>query len=52
LNTYFFPFEKLDVWQLAVELAEKLFYLLDQLPQNKFFAGKESFQFFALSLKP
>jgi four helix bundle protein len=30
-----FPFEKLDVWQLAVELAEKVFYLLDKLPQNK-----------------
>jgi len=35
LNNYLFPFEKLDVWQLAVELAEKVFYLLDKLPQNK-----------------
>jgi four helix bundle protein len=37
LNNYLFPFEKLDVWQLAVELAEKVFYLLDKLPQNKHF---------------
>ena len=35
MNNYLFPFEKLDVWQLAVELAEKVFYLLDKLPQNK-----------------
>ena len=35
MNHYLFPFEKLDVWQLAVELAEKVFYLLDKLSQNK-----------------
>jgi four helix bundle protein len=32
---YVFPFEKLDVWQLAVDLAEFVLGLLDQIPRNK-----------------
>ena len=32
---YVFPFEKLDVWQLAVDLAEFVLGLLEQVPRNK-----------------
>ena len=32
---YVFPFEKLDVWQLAVDLAETVLELLEKLPLNK-----------------
>jgi len=35
MTGYLFPFEKLDVWQLAVDLAEFVLSLLEQLPQNK-----------------
>ncbi len=36
-GTYVFPFEKLDVWQMAVELADFVLGLLDQIPLNKHF---------------
>ena len=32
---YLFPFEKLDVWQLAIDLADTVLGLLEKLPQNK-----------------
>jgi four helix bundle protein len=32
---YLFPFERLDVWQLTVDLAESILALLEKLPQNK-----------------
>ncbi|MDY6950444.1 MAG: four helix bundle protein [Thermodesulfobacteriota bacterium] len=32
---YVFPFEKLDVWQLAVDLAEFVLDLLEKFPANK-----------------
>lgn len=32
---YIFPFEKLDVWKLAVELADFVLGHLEDLPQNK-----------------
>jgi four helix bundle protein len=32
---YLFPFEKLEVYQLALELAEYVFELLEELPQNR-----------------
>ena len=32
---YIFPFEKLDVYQLSVDLAEDVLKLLEKLPQNK-----------------
>ncbi len=35
MNQYIFPFEKLDVWQMAVDLAETVLNLLEKLPQNK-----------------
>ncbi len=35
MQKYTFPFEKLDVWQLAVDLAEMVLGLLEKLPQNK-----------------
>ena len=35
MTDYLFPFEKLDVCQLAVDLAEFVLDLLEQLPQNK-----------------
>jgi len=32
---YLFPFEKLDVWQLSVDLANTVLDLLEKLPQNR-----------------
>jgi four helix bundle protein len=32
---YLFPFEKLDVYQMALDLAEKVLAILEELPQNK-----------------
>jgi four helix bundle protein len=32
---FLFPFEKLEVWQMSVDLAEKVLGLLERLPQNK-----------------
>ncbi|OEU81364.1 MAG: hypothetical protein BA873_09125 [Desulfobulbaceae bacterium C00003063] len=32
---YIFPFEKLDVYQMAVDLAENVLNLLEKLPQNR-----------------
>ena len=31
-----FPFEKLEVWQLAIDLADFILTLLDSFPQNKY----------------
>ena len=35
MENYIFPFEKLDVWQLAIDLPETVLNLLEKLPQNK-----------------
>lgn len=35
MREYIFPFEKLDVWQLAVDLAEFVLDLLDKFPTNR-----------------
>lgn len=35
MNQYIFPFEKLDVYQMAVDLAEKVLAFLDELPKNR-----------------
>ncbi len=32
---YIFPFEKLDVWKLSMELAETVLSFLEGLPQNR-----------------
>jgi four helix bundle protein len=32
---FIFPFEKLDVWQMSVDLAKKVLDLLENLPHNK-----------------
>jgi hypothetical protein len=32
---YIFPFEKLDVWQMAVDLADHVLGLLEKIPFNK-----------------
>jgi len=37
LDKYVFPFEKLDVYQMAVDLAERILLLLEQFPENKHF---------------
>ena len=37
MGEYVFPFEKLDVWQLAVDLAEFVLDLLEDFPPNKHF---------------
>ncbi len=31
-----FPFEKLEVWQLAVDFADFILNILDSLPPNKY----------------
>ena len=33
---YLFPFEKLDVWKMSVDLAEYVLNLLEQIPGNKY----------------
>jgi hypothetical protein len=35
MSEYLFPFEKLDVWQLALSLAEYVLNLLEKLNPNK-----------------
>jgi len=35
--TYVFPFEKLDVYQMAVDLADYVLGLLERIPLNKHF---------------
>ena len=35
MSEYLFPFEKLDVYQLALDLAEFVLELLEKLPQNR-----------------
>ena len=35
MNKYVFPFEKLEVWQLAVDLADFVLELLDAFPPNR-----------------
>jgi four helix bundle protein len=35
MNEYVFPFEKLDVWHMAVDLAEFVLDLLEKFPNNK-----------------
>jgi len=35
MSQYLFPFEKLDVWSMALDLAEKVLAILEELPQNK-----------------
>lgn len=35
MNRYLFPFEKLDVWQLAIDLADYVLNLLEKLPTVK-----------------
>jgi four helix bundle protein len=35
MDKYIFPFEKLDVWNMGVNLAEYMLDLLEKLPQNK-----------------
>lgn len=34
-NTFLFPFEKLEVWQMAVDLADTVLGLLEGLPQGR-----------------
>jgi hypothetical protein len=35
MSQYLFPFEKLDVWNMGINLAEYILDLLENLPQNK-----------------
>ena len=35
ISEYIFPFEKLDVWRMAVDLAETVLSFLEELPPNK-----------------
>jgi four helix bundle protein len=37
MSEYVFPFEKLQVWQLSVDLAEFVLDLRDNFPKNKHF---------------
>jgi four helix bundle protein len=36
-DTFEFPFEKLEVWHLAIDLADSILSLLESFPQNKYF---------------
>lgn len=35
MSEYTFPFENLEVWQLAIDLAEYVLDLLEKVPKNK-----------------
>jgi four helix bundle protein len=35
MNSFIFPFEKLDVWQMAVDLVDRVLTLLEELPANR-----------------
>jgi four helix bundle protein len=35
MKDFLFPFEKLNVWQMAVDLAQKVLNILENLPPNK-----------------
>ncbi len=35
MSNYLFPFEKLDVWKLSVDLAEYVLDLLEKFPPNR-----------------
>ena len=35
MKEFIFPFEKLDVWQLSIDLAQYVLNLLGKLPQGK-----------------
>ena len=35
-NEFKFPFEKLEVWQLAVDFADSVLNILDSFPPNKY----------------
>ncbi len=35
MNEYVFPFEKLEVWQMSVDLADTVLEMLEDLPQNR-----------------
>ena len=35
MGEYLFPFENLEVWQISLELADKVLNLLENLPQNR-----------------
>ena len=37
MTEYVFPFEKLEVWQLSVDLSEFVFGLLEKFPPNRHF---------------
>ena len=37
MNDYVFPFEKLEIWKLAVDLADFILELLERFSQNKHF---------------
>ena len=37
MSEYVFPFEKLDVWQMTVDLSEYVLELLENFPPNKYF---------------
>ena len=36
-DDFVFPFEKIEVWQLSVDLADYVFGLLESLPPNRHF---------------
>jgi len=35
MGKYVFPFENLEVWQLALDLADRVLFLLEKFPQNR-----------------
>ena len=35
MGEYLFPFENLEVWQLSLDLADRVLFLLERLPQNR-----------------
>lgn len=35
MDKFIFPFEKLDVWKMSVDLAQTVLSIIEKLPQNR-----------------
>jgi four helix bundle protein len=50
MSDFVFPFEKLDVWQLSIELTDYVLEVLNDVPANKYLRLVSQFQSAASSV--